>query len=68
MEHAVRHCVLCRSDDISTTHEAPRIVTATCRTCGAVIRVEFDPPDEPWLRGVIEIIEEPWNRKSEVRH
>jgi len=39
--------------------EHDRIVTVACRSCGAVFRVEFDPPDEPDLRGRIELIVDP---------
>jgi transcription elongation factor Elf1 len=55
----IDRCILCRSDNISTTEELERIVTARCGACGAVVRVEFDPPDAPRLRGRIEILVDP---------
>jgi hypothetical protein len=59
MRHEIRHCMLCRSTNISTTVEQQRLVTTACGGCGAVVRVEFDPPDDPSLRGRIEVLVEP---------
>jgi len=67
MRNRVRHCVLCRSDEITTT-EDDRVVTSACRHCGAIMRIEFDPPDQPGLRGRIEMIAEPNHRRIEIRH
>jgi hypothetical protein len=35
------------------------IVLVTCGTCEAEFEVEFDPPDEPALKGRIEVIRGP---------
>jgi hypothetical protein len=59
MGYAIRCCVLCRSHHITTETERDRFVTATCRACGAIVRVEFDPPDDPDVRGRIEVLVEP---------
>jgi len=59
MAFDVKRCVFCRSDDITRDREDERIVVVACGSCGAVFRVEFDPPDEPDLRGRIELIVDP---------
>jgi hypothetical protein len=59
MDTEVHRCILCRSADIHAETTGDRIVIATCRTCGAMVRVEFDPPDQPGLRGRIELLVEP---------
>jgi len=66
MRNRVRHCILCRSDDISNTVENERTIRCRCRTCGATVRIEFDPPDQPGLRGRIELLEEPRHRRDET--
>jgi hypothetical protein len=55
----VQRCLLCRSRRIRAVAERDRFVTASCSDCGAVVRVEFDPPDDPSLRGRIEVLVEP---------
>jgi hypothetical protein len=59
MRNQVKRCVLCRSDDITADAEHDRIFIIACRECGAAVRVEFDPPDDPGLRGRIEVLVEP---------
>jgi len=52
-------CVLCGSNKIQTSPALGRFVTAACRACGATVRVEFDPPNEPGLAGRIDVLVEP---------
>ncbi len=59
MRNRVERCVLCRSQNITTESENERTVTAVCHACGATVRVEFDPPDAPELRGRIEVVVDP---------
>jgi|tagenome__1003787_1003787.scaffolds.fasta_scaffold19953763_1 uncharacterized Zn finger protein len=59
MPNDVRRCVFCGRDDIVREREHDRIVTVECQSCGAVFRVEFDPPDEPDLRGRIDVLVDP---------
>jgi hypothetical protein len=59
LSNEVRRCLLCRSRRISSVTERDRFVTASCSHCGAVVRVEFDPPGDPSLRGRIEVLVEP---------
>jgi hypothetical protein len=64
MGPSIERCVLCRSTQISVAIEGERFVTTDCQTCGAVVRVEFDPPDAPELRGRIELIVEPTSARD----
>ena len=57
MTRRVRRCLLCHDVDIEIG-VAGRFVTTTCRACFAVLRVEFDPPDEPSLKARIERLDE----------
>jgi hypothetical protein len=59
MANEIRRCLLCRSSDVATRTERERFVTATCRACGAVVRVEFNPPDGSGVRGRIEVLAPP---------
>jgi len=59
MANEVHRCILCRSTNIQTETTEGRIVIARCRHCGATVRIEFDPPDQPGLRGTIEVLVEP---------
>jgi hypothetical protein len=68
MTNEVRRCVLCHSDDIAARYLRGRIVTVTCRGCGGVVRVEFDPPDEPGLRGRIEVLVDPITPPPGITH
>jgi hypothetical protein len=54
----VRRCLLCGHEGISTTGEG-RFVTTSCPECLAVLKIEFDPPDEPKVRARIERIDDP---------
>jgi hypothetical protein len=53
----VRRCLICGHEGISTTGEG-RTVTTSCTQCRAVLKIEFDPPDEPAVRARIERIDE----------
>ncbi len=57
--YQIKRCILCRSEAITMHVEQGRIATAACHSCGATVRVEFDPPDEPGLRGRIDVLIEP---------
>lgn len=59
LAYAIRRCVLCRSERITTESDRERFVTATCSACRAVVRVEFDPPDDRGIQGRIEVLVEP---------
>ena len=56
--HSVRCCLLCSSTAIDTNTDG-RFVTTACSACFAVLRIEFDPPDEPDIRARIERLDEP---------
>jgi transcription elongation factor Elf1 len=49
IQKSVRRCLACGHE---TTHIQTngRFVTASCHSCSAIFRVEFDPPDAPHLR------------------
>ena len=52
----VRRCVLCGAAEIGVSEDG-RVVTVTCLACDAVFEIEYDPPDQPDLRGRIEILQ-----------
>jgi len=53
----IRRCLLCGQTDIEV-RVSGRFVTVSCRTCSAILSIEFDPPDDPQLRARIERIDE----------
>lgn len=53
----IRRCLLCGQKDIEV-RVSGRFVTVSCRTCFAILSIEFDPPDDPQLRARIERIDE----------
>jgi hypothetical protein len=54
----VQRCLICGHTEIgATTHG--RFVTTSCADCRAVLRIEFDPPDQPGLRARIERLDDP---------
>jgi hypothetical protein len=67
MRNQVKRCILCRSANIAAHLEQERIVTVSCHSCGAAVRVEFDPPDAPGLRGRIDVLVEPNGEDSDYR-
>ncbi len=67
MRNQIKRCILCRSEAIATQVEQGRIVTAACHSCGATFRVEFDPPDEPKLRGRIDVLIDPHDANGETK-
>jgi hypothetical protein len=52
----VKRCLLCGDPDIDAKADG-RVVTTSRVTCGAVLIIEFDPPDAPMLRARIERID-----------
>jgi hypothetical protein len=60
--------MFCGSHDITSRWHDRRNVTVTCRACRRVVRIEFDPPDQPGVRGRIDMLLD-WdhnNRGSDV--
>jgi len=57
MAHGVRRCLLCQHVEIEID-VAGRFVTTTCHACSAVLRIEFNPPDDPFLKARIERIDD----------
>ena len=53
----VNRCLLCGQTAIDT-NTSGRFVTTSCRTCLAVLAIEFDPPDQPELRARIERLDD----------
>jgi hypothetical protein len=53
----VQRCVLCGDPDIEM-RVSGRFVTTACRACLAILKIEFNPPDEPHLRARIEQVDE----------
>jgi hypothetical protein len=64
MRHELHYCALCGSAAIASRSENERIAESACRTCGGIVRVEFNPPDAPNIRGRIDVIVEPWSRRK----
>jgi hypothetical protein len=56
--YKINRCLLCHHTPIDATTDG-RIVTTSCPACLAVLKIEFDPPDQPELRARIEHIDEP---------
>jgi hypothetical protein len=56
-DYIVRRCLVCGDAAIDAKIDG-RVVTTSCRACSAVLIIEFDPPDEPTLRGRIERIDD----------
>ena len=50
-------CLLCGHTPIEADVSG-RFMTTSCTGCGAVLIIEFDPPDRPDLRARIERIDE----------
>jgi hypothetical protein len=67
MRNQIKRCILCRSEAVTTQVEQERIVTAACHSCGATFRVEFDPPDEPHLRGRIDVLSDPHDTDRDTK-
>jgi CheY-like chemotaxis protein len=66
MPYAVKTCPLCghATSGLETTPE--RNVTLQCRGCGGIVNIEFDPPDDPTLRGRITLIRAPLDQREIV--
>lgn len=52
----VQRCLLCRG--VVERQCEGRFVTTSCLECRAVLRIEFDPPDDPALRARIERLDD----------
>jgi hypothetical protein len=52
----VQRCLLCRG--VVDRHSDGRFVTTSCRECHAVLRIEFNPPDDPTLSARIERLDD----------
>ena len=63
----LRRCMLCGSDNITVENIGDRVRTSDCGVCGAVVCVEFDPVDDPSLRGRIEVLVEPRTKPDGAR-
>jgi RNA polymerase subunit RPABC4/transcription elongation factor Spt4 len=57
--YPVKSCVICGGRDITRKWIDDRCVSISCRACGRIVQVEFDPPDRPGLRGRIEVLFDP---------
>jgi hypothetical protein len=57
MPHAINRCLLCRHSPIEAEIDG-RVVTTSCPACNAILRIEFDPPDQPELRARIERLDD----------
>jgi CheY-like chemotaxis protein len=65
MPYVVNSCPLC--GHATNGLETPeRITTLQCRGCGGIVTIEFDPPDDPTLRGRITVIRPPFDRPEIV--
>lgn len=58
MPYTVKFCPLCRHG-VSESVTNGRAVMIRCHGCGAVVEVEFDPEDDPTLRGRITVLTDP---------
>jgi hypothetical protein len=50
--YTISRCLLCRHAAIDAVTTG-RTVTTSCPACHAVLKIEFDPPDQPELRARI---------------
>ena len=62
--HHVRRCLVC-GDAAIDAKPIGRVVRTACLVCGAVLIIEFDPPDERTLRARIERIDAADAERSE---
>jgi hypothetical protein len=58
MAHSIKNCLLCRHPGIITV-AVGRYVSVRCHGCGAQLSIEFDPPDDPAVKGRIEVLTPP---------
>jgi hypothetical protein len=61
--YRVSRCLLCGNTAIDASPNG-RVVTTSCRTCHAVLIIEFDPPDEPTVHARIERMDDPRGCKA----
>jgi hypothetical protein len=57
--YLVKSCVICGSHEIESRWSTERLVAVTCNACRRVVQIEFDPPDQPDVRGRIDIVFDP---------
>jgi len=62
----VKRCLLCSHSDVECVVVGNTTITITCAACGAVMRLEYAPPDDPSLAGRIDVLVEPF-RKHQTR-
>jgi hypothetical protein len=58
MPYSVTRCILCGRTELRTV-TCGSAVHGVCAACGAEFQIEFDPPDEPRIRGRITILRDP---------
>jgi hypothetical protein len=56
---SLKSCVICGGHDIDVRWGDDRRAVVSCNLCRRVTRIEFDPPDQPELRGRIEMVFDP---------
>jgi uncharacterized Zn finger protein len=61
MSYTVSRCILCGHEPVDAVADG-RVVTTSCTACGAILAIEFNPPDEPGLRARIERIDQAHDR------
>ena len=65
MVYLVKSCVICGSHEIRARWSNERSVTTTCGACRRVVAIEFDPVDDPSVRGRIDVLFDPADDESE---
>ena len=58
-----RRCLLCSHPDVESVVVSNTTITIDCAACGAMMRLEYAPPDDPRLTGRIEVLIEPFSRR-----
>jgi hypothetical protein len=64
--YLVKSCVMCGSHEIEQRWSTERRVTITCTACGRIVQIEFDPPDQPDIRGRIDVLFDPYSDDDEA--
>jgi len=57
--YLVKSCVVCGSHEIELHWSTERVATITCKACRRVLQIEFNPPDQPDVRGRIDVVFDP---------
>ena len=66
MPYAIKWCPFC-GHATSGSETLERVIALQCRACGGIVTIEFEPPDDPNLRGVITVIRPPFGRRPPLR-